>query len=173
MQSLFPTQGGGNNQSQPLYQFRAGKCQLTLQPNGKFLVSADLRRGQIQLVRGADTLLHFRWANFATGAVEDDRIVMPGDCIFKKVKTGRSDDRVYMLKFHYNSNNQNRLMFWFQNKDISKDEEVVKKVNDLLNNPNAVQESANNSNNPLGGLLGLGGTPGGAGNPPWMQQFLG
>jgi hypothetical protein len=138
MQSLFPTnsQIGGNASS--IVQFRAGKCQLAQQANGKFLVSADLRRGQVSLVKGSDNLLHFRWSNFSTGAIEDDRIIMAGEGLFKRVKTGRdsADDRVYMLKF---ISGGQPLMFWMQDKDTSKDEEIVRKVNETLKNPDSVR----------------------------------
>lgn len=126
MQSLFPSNPTSN---QALFQFRAGKCQLTPQQNGKFLVNADLRRGTVVLSKGSDSLLHFKWSTLSSGSIEDDRIIMPGECIFKKVKTGRDIDRVYVLKFNYGNL---RLLFWMQNKE-NNDEEVVKKVNQILN----------------------------------------
>jgi 26S proteasome regulatory subunit N13 len=144
MQSLFPAQPS-NQGSQALYQFRAGKCQLTSQPNGKFLVQADLRRGSVVLSRGADSLVHFKWQNVSNGTVEDDRIVMPGESVFRKIKSGRDSDRVFMLKF--SSGNQ-RFLFWMQAKDNSKDEEIVKKVNDILNNQSNATESQSQGSQP-------------------------
>jgi hypothetical protein len=137
MQSLFPTAPGGSaHAASNIFQFRAGKCHLTPLSNGKFQVIADTRRGQLSLSRENDGLVHFKWANFTTGVVEEDRIVMPGEAVFKKVKTGRdaTTDRVFMLKFP--SGNQ-RLMYWMQNKDASKDDDTVKKVNDFLNSNSA------------------------------------
>lgn len=137
MQNLFPSAAVRAAQSSTLVQFPAGKCVLTPLPTGKYQVTADPRRGQIQLTKGIDDLLHFKWVNLASGAVEDDRVVMGGECKFKKVKTGRDNDpkdRVFMLKF---SGNPKPLMFWMQDPDSSKDEESVKKTNVLLDNPNA------------------------------------
>lgn len=137
MQSLFP-QGNAQPAQAPLVQFRAGKCTMSsVQPNGKFMVTPDSRSGRVSLSKGSDGLLHFKWTNAVTNTVEDDRIVFPGEYTFKKVKTGRNEptDRVYMLRY---STGQQRLMFWMQEKASDKDEEVVKKVNDFLLNPNAV-----------------------------------
>lgn len=147
MQSLFPTHASsGANASSNLLQFRAGKCHMSPLQNGKFQVTAEPRRGQVTLSRENDGLLHFKWSNLSTGAVEEDRIVMPGESIFKKVKTGReTGDRVFMLKF--TSGNQ-RLMYWMQNKDSSKDEEIVKKANDALNN-NSDSSSGQHSSIPV------------------------
>lgn len=129
MQSIFGS-GFGAPQNQNLVQFRAGKCQLTPRPNGKFLISADLRKGQVTITRGPDGLVRFKWSNFTTGVVEDEPIVMPGESIFKKVKSPRPEDRVYILKFHQGDR---RIMIWMQEKDSSKDEELVRKINDSLN----------------------------------------
>lgn len=143
MQSLFPSAAAraaqGNN---ALVQFPAGKCVLTQLSTGKYQVSADMRRGQIQLVKGSDNILHFKWIILSNGKAEDDRMVFSGtDCKFKKVNTGResdSKDRVYMLKF---ASDRIPLMFWMQDPDTSKDEEVVKKVISLLANPAAAAAS--------------------------------
>lgn len=129
MQSLFPTTQSGEK---VLVQFPAGKCNMTLLPNGKYGVSADPRRGSISLVRLADDTVHFRWSNMPSGKVEDDRIVFSGENVFKRVTTGREHDRVYMLQ--YVSGNQ-RHMFWMQEKSPEHDDERVKKINDLINNP--------------------------------------
>eukprot|EP01037_Dinobryon_pediforme_P030793 gene30793-35011_t len=56
----------------------------------------------------------WQWVNLASGAVEDDRVIMGGECKFKKVKTGRDNDpkdRVFMLKFN---GNPKPLMFWIR-----------------------------------------------------------
>lgn len=84
-----------------------------------------------------------------------------GDCEFKKVKTGREQDRVYMLK--YMSGGQ-RLMYWMQNKSTEKDEELVKKINDLFNNPNAATTTASS-----GGATAGPGANAGISQDEWMQ----
>lgn len=128
--SLFPTNPGVGN-SAPVFQLRAGKCQLSAQQNGKFRVTPDLRRGNLVLTYESDRLLHFKWVNLSTQVVEDDRIVMPGDCVFKKVKTGREGDRVYQL--HFPRATASHLLFWLQDKASEKDEENVKRLNEQLN----------------------------------------
>lgn len=66
-------------------------------------------------------------------------MVFAGEYIFKKVKTGREGDRVYMLKY---LSGTVRLMFWLQDKGAEKDAELIQKVNDCLANPNAAADAA-------------------------------
>lgn len=112
--------------------------------------------------------MHFKWTNGVTNSVEDDRIVFPGEYVFKKVKTGREEgtDRVYMLK--YQSGDQ-RMMYWLQDKSTDKDEQTVKTVNDFLTNPNAVVVAP-------AGAAGAGagaGAPGGVVSPDEWMRLIG
>mmetsp|Transcript_28716 Transcript_28716/g.61843 ORF Transcript_28716/g.61843 Transcript_28716/m.61843 type:complete len:263 (-) Transcript_28716:1699-2487(-) len=134
--SLFP-QGPAAAASVPaVVEFRAGKCRLSAQqPNGKYQVVADKSAGKITLTKERDGLMHFKWTNTTSSIVEDDRMVFPGEHVFKRVNTGRPEDRVYLLKY---SSGDQRLMFWMQDKAVEKDEEVVKKLNEVLENPNLV-----------------------------------
>ncbi|KAJ0407388.1 hypothetical protein ATCC90586_000095 [Pythium insidiosum] len=154
MQSLFPQYGsvfGGNNGAgrNELVSFNAGKMTVKPSANGKFLVTPDLKKGKICLTRGDDQLLHFQWVDRQTGASPDDFILFPDDAAFNKVNTGREGDRVYLLQY---KNSSRRFFFWMQHKDASRDEELVKKVNDYMNNAQ-----------PAGGDAGRSGA-GGAGN---------
>lgn len=108
-------------------------------PNGKFLVTPDPRRGKIAMEKTADGVMHFRWYDRTTNQLEDDRMVFPDDVEFKRVKTGRENDRVFMLKF---VGRTERIMFWMQNKSSEKDEENCAKVNQYANNPNAAGKIA-------------------------------
>jgi hypothetical protein len=137
--SLFPQQGaaaaGGNAF---LIEFKAGKCLIGSQQTatGKYLVTPDTeKRGKITLSKSPDGLVSFKWSNTLNGVAEDDRIVFPGESVFKRVNTGRQGDRVFMLK--YLSGNQ-QLMYWMQDKSAEKDEYYCKRLNDLMANPNAV-----------------------------------
>jgi hypothetical protein len=126
MQSLFP-QRNAPRQPPSLVSFKAGKCVFSpRQPNGKFLVTPDKRRGTVSFSKLGDGLYHFQWTNRSSGQVETDLIIMPDDADFKKVKNGREGDRVYMLKFR--SGNRDPLMFWMQDKSPEKDVENVNKL---------------------------------------------
>ncbi len=134
MASLFPSAQAQAGAGTLLCSFPAGQCNMVSQPGGKFQVTADPRRGQLSLSKGADGLTHFKWASLPAGKVEVDRIVFPGENIFKRVQTGREGDRIYML--HCISGNQ-RILFWMQEKEDKNDAENLKKVNDTILNPNA------------------------------------
>lgn len=78
MQSLFPTNSGSDGLA-ALLTVPAGKCNMVRITNSaKYTVTADKRRGNISLVKGADGLIHFRWANGSNGNIEDDRMIFPG-----------------------------------------------------------------------------------------------
>jgi hypothetical protein len=122
MQSLFPMQRPGAGgmagfgraaEPAPLLSFKAGKMVLEAdrEVTGKFRITADKRRGKIEFAKGSDGLMHFRWIDRTSGRKEDDRIVFPDDIAFKRCKTGREEDRVYLLKFR---GGQQPLMFWMQ-----------------------------------------------------------
>lgn len=76
-------------------------------------------------------MTHFCWKDRTSGNVEDDLIIFPDDCEFKKVDQCK-DGRVFLLKF---KSSNRKLFFWLQEPTSDKDEEYCRKVNELLNNP--------------------------------------
>ena len=143
MDSLFPQQQSATaaaRQSAALISFKAGKCVVSeRQSNGKFSVVPDKRRGTLSMSKSTDGLMHFRWTDRSTGILEDHRIVFPNEVNFKKCRTGRETDRVYVLKF---THSQQPMMFWMQEKSSEKDTENVAKVNEYANNPAAADAAA-------------------------------
>ncbi|KAI8585189.1 proteasome complex subunit Rpn13 ubiquitin receptor-domain-containing protein [Geranomyces variabilis] len=121
--SLF----GSSSQQQPqnLVQFRAGKCSRS-----GTTVTPEARKGLLYMNQGEDGLLHFFWKDRRTGAIEDDLIIFQDEADFEKVT--QSTGRVYVLKFKSSSQ---KLFFWMQEPNADKDEELIAKVNSLINNP--------------------------------------
>lgn len=99
-------------------------------------------------------LTHFCWKDRTSGTVEDDLIIFPDDCEFKKVEQCK-DGRVFLLKF---KSSNRKLFFWLQEPSNEKDDEYCRKVNELLNNP------------PSAGGSSGGGSRGGDGND--LQYML-
>lgn len=107
------------------------------------MVHPDTRKGLLYVHQTEDGLIHFCWKNRQNNKVEDDLIIFPDDCEFKKVeqcKTGR----VYLLKFKSSSR---RLFFWMQEPKADKDDEWCRRINDVINNP----PSVNNMSSSRGG----------------------
>uniref|UniRef100_A0A8C4DPH4 Proteasomal ubiquitin receptor ADRM1 n=1 Tax=Dicentrarchus labrax TaxID=13489 RepID=A0A8C4DPH4_DICLA len=126
--ALFPSlvSGSRGSSSKYLVEFRAGK--MTLKGN---VVTPDKRKGTVYVQQSDDSLIHFCWKDRTSGNVDDDLIIFPDDCEFKRVNQCTTG-RVYVLKFKAGSK---RLFFWMQEPKTDKDEEHCRKVNEYLNNP--------------------------------------
>lgn len=126
--ALFPSlvSGSRGSSSKYLVEFRAGK--MTLKGN---TVTPDKRKGTVYIQQSDDSLIHFCWKDRTSGNVDDDLIIFPDDCEFKRVNQCTTG-RVYVLKFKAGSK---RLFFWMQEPKTDKDEEYCRKVNEYLNNP--------------------------------------
>ena len=106
---------------------------MTLNTTDK-MVTADKRKGMVQVEQTDDQLMHFKWKDRTTNTTEDDLIIFPDDIEFKKVTSAPASARVYLLKF---MSSNKRMFFWMQDPKDDKDEENCKKVNEFLNNPPA------------------------------------
>lgn len=130
-----------------MVEFRAGRMNMV----GK-MVNPDSRKGMVYLYQAEDQLIHFCWKDRSNGKVEDDLIIFPDDCEFKRIdqcKTGR----VFLLKFKSSSR---RLFFWMQEPKTDKDEEYCRRVNDIMNNPpsaNSLSSSRAGESNDLQYML--------------------
>ncbi|AWP10018.1 ADRM1 [Scophthalmus maximus] len=150
--ALFPSlvSGSRGSSSKYLVEFRAGK--MTLKGN---VVTPDKRKGSVYVQQSDDSLIHFCWKDRTTGNVDDDLIIFPDDCEFKRVSQCTTG-RVYVLKFKAGSK---RLFFWMQEPKTEKDEEFCRKVNEYLNNPPipGAPGSGGGSSHELSALGGEGG----------------
>ncbi|XP_068608897.1 proteasomal ubiquitin receptor ADRM1-like [Brachionichthys hirsutus] len=156
--ALFPSMVSGSRGSSSKYlvEFRAGKMSM----KGS-TVTPDKRKGQVYIQQTDDSLIHFCWKDRTTGNVDDDLIIFPDDCEFKRVNQCTTG-RVYVLKFKAGSK---RLFFWMQEPKTDKDEENCRKVNEYINNP------------PMPGALGSGSSGGhdlsALGGEGGLQSLLG
>ncbi|KAK7795771.1 hypothetical protein U0070_005235 [Myodes glareolus] len=156
--ALFPSLVPGSRGSSTKYlvEFRAGKMSLK-----GTTVTPDKRKGLVYIQQTDDSLIHFCWKDRTSGTVEDDLIIFPDDCEFKRVPQCPSG-RVYVLKFKAGSK---RLFFWMQEPKTDQDEEHCRKVNECLNNP------------PMPGALGASGSGGhelsALGGEGGLQSLLG
>nr|CAD7423449.1 unnamed protein product [Timema monikensis] len=115
------------SQNKNLVEFKAGRMDL----KGK-MVHPDKRKGLIYVYQSSDdSLLHFCWKDRQSGSVEDDLIVFPDDCEFKKIAQCTTG-RVYLLKFKSTSR---KFFYWLQESKPDKDEDLCRRVNEVLNNP--------------------------------------
>lgn len=128
------------------------------QPNGtSFLVTPELTKGTISLVKGSDGLTHFQWTDRSTNTVVDDWIVFPDDAVLSKVSTGVSNDRVYLLQWRAPASRQ--VMFWMQDKLPTEDADNCRKFNEYMSAPPAQGNDANPGGADLMRLLGRAGRP--------------
>uniref|UniRef100_A0A1L8E3N7 Proteasomal ubiquitin receptor ADRM1 homolog n=1 Tax=Nyssomyia neivai TaxID=330878 RepID=A0A1L8E3N7_9DIPT len=114
------------NNSRHLVEFKAGRMNMV----GK-MVHPDTRKGLVYIYQSEDGLIHFCWKDRTTGNTEDDLIIFPDDCEFKKIEQCNTG-RVYLLKFKSSSR---KLFFWMQETKTDKDDEFCRRINDVFNNP--------------------------------------
>lgn len=134
-------------------EFRAGRMNMV----GK-MVHPDTRKGLVYVYQAEDGLIHFCWKDRTTGNVEDDLIIFPDDCEFKKVEACKTG-RVYLLKFKSSSR---KLFFWMQESKNDKDDEWTRRVNEVMNNPPSMSSSGS----------GRGGGSGSTGDNGDLQYML-
>ncbi|XP_039297053.1 proteasomal ubiquitin receptor ADRM1 homolog [Nilaparvata lugens] len=134
------------SQNKNLVEFKAGKMTM----KGK-MVHPDKRKGLLYVNQSEDSLMHFCWKDRQTGTVEDDLIIFPDDCEFKRVPQC-STGRVYVLKF---KNSSRKLFFWVQEPKTDKDEENCRRINDVLNNPPTLGTQRSGGGTPDGDLQNL------------------
>ncbi|KAI7691043.1 Proteasomal ubiquitin receptor ADRM1 [Sarcoptes scabiei] len=124
-----------SQQNQFLVQMRAGK----MTRNGNIVSPVKDKKGLVYLHQSVDdNLMHFCWKDRTTGQLEDDLIIFPDDAEFLKVPQCTSG-RVFVLKF---KTSPRRLFFWSQEPKDDKDDEIVSKINDYINNPMAASRSS-------------------------------
>uniref|UniRef100_A0A1B6CH85 Proteasomal ubiquitin receptor ADRM1 homolog n=1 Tax=Clastoptera arizonana TaxID=38151 RepID=A0A1B6CH85_9HEMI len=134
------------SQNKNLVEFKAGKMTM----KGK-MVHADKRKGLLFVFQSDDSLMHFCWKDRTSGTIEDDLIIFPDDCEFKRVsqcKTGR----VYVLKF---KSSNRKFFFWVQEPKNDKDDENARKINEVLNNPPTPGSQRSGGATPDGDLQNL------------------
>merc|ERR1712002_683291 len=126
--ALFQQNSGSGSGSKNLVEFKCGKMSLS-----GTTVTADKRKGLLYIYR--DDCTHFCWKDRTSGKVEDDLMVFPNDAEMVPVPQCTTG-RVVLLKF---KEGNKKLFFWMQEPDTKKDkdEDLIKKVNEALNNPNS------------------------------------
>lgn len=113
--------------SRNLVEFKAGKMEMRDK-----MVHPVERKGLVYLRQSPDdSLMHFCWKDRQTGITEDDLILFPDDCEFKRVKECTTG-RVYVLKM---KSSNKKMFFWMQENKTDRDDEYCKKINEMLNNP--------------------------------------
>ncbi len=92
-------------------------------------VSPDPRRGRLLAFHDRNDEKHVKWFDLENNNKEElDRYVFAGDARFNKVV--KSSGRVYLLDF---DSDTEKLFFWIQEPDASKDAELEKKFKEVLN----------------------------------------
>ncbi|XP_065190221.1 proteasomal ubiquitin receptor ADRM1-like [Sycon ciliatum] len=139
---------GSSAESSKLIQFKAGRMTLrntTVQP--------DKRKGLLYMEYSPERILVMKWSDRASGEVELDLKLFPGEAEFQRVPQCTTG-RVYILRFKDSSR---KYFFWMQESNEKGDEALVTKMNNLLTTtPPAPASSGMGGGGGLGGLGGLG-----------------
>ena len=117
--SLFAAQNAGAG-STAAVEIKCGKCFCTELDGGKKLkVSPDsTRKGVLILEKDRlGQMVHLRWKDRTTNAVEDDYLIFAGVQTIERVDTGREGDRVFLLEY---KTGKRRFFFWSHGIALSK-----------------------------------------------------
>lgn len=102
---------------------------MELQENGKYWVTPDTRRGQVQLVwSSANRELKWEWMDRRDKTIVDSIKVDTAGGKFERI---RDDDRVYL----WTSGPKKWEMYWMQDLDDDGEDELLVQVNQILMNP--------------------------------------
>jgi len=146
------------SEGKPILEFKAGKLTTARQPNGKYLVSPDQRRGTISLswhtapsststsassTADANGMLKFEWIDRRTRTTVDSHTIFPEDNVtYSRVDTGHPKDRVYLLQF--GTSTERIFFYWMQDKEEgNQDEDNCVKINTYVLDPNEAKCAAN------------------------------
>eukprot|EP00617_Octactis_speculum_P019318 CAMPEP_0185768174 /NCGR_PEP_ID=MMETSP1174-20130828/48038_1 /TAXON_ID=35687 /ORGANISM="Dictyocha speculum, Strain CCMP1381" /LENGTH=382 /DNA_ID=CAMNT_0028452753 /DNA_START=57 /DNA_END=1205 /DNA_ORIENTATION=+ len=157
MASLLQGFGGGafGNPAEPIVKMKVGKMEAANIPDkpGKFMITPVPAKGQLQLMKDEQNpgILMFQWKDRVLNSMDLNLTLFPGDARLIKVNTGKEGDRVYMLQF--TSDRNKRFFFWCQDKDDSKDVELVTKINETMNNPQSAQADSASGNSQQAEML--------------------
>jgi len=117
--------------SRTMMAFKAGRA---FRRPGTNFVDASPVKGAIVLSKDESYLVHFMWKDRTTGEVAEDLILFPGDAKFEKVSQS-SWGRTYVLKFE---SSDQKHFFWLQDSSTSRDEEFVRHLNRVLEDPEII-----------------------------------
>lgn len=146
--SMPPSNRHHESEPKNLLSFKAGKMIAERQPNGKYWVTPDPRRGTLEVnwteSAASSGVLKIEWKDRRTRSVVDSLTVFPeDDCTYSKVDTGpgRENDRVYLLQ--YGNSSERRFFFWMQEKEEgNQDEEFCIKINTFMADPEEAAAAA-------------------------------
>jgi 26S proteasome regulatory subunit N13 len=143
---LFDALGGAGSSNpsssnrpevEPLVSFKAGTCKLALQENGKYVVTPDTRRGQVNLKYNDDNDLVWEWYDRREKTVVDTHTLKEPTKLEKAALPPKASetDKVYYWKLE-----NEWKMVWLQDKE--EDPALIDKVNEVLKKPKKPTETA-------------------------------
>jgi 26S proteasome regulatory subunit N13 len=147
------TTGGIVTDHVPLVSFKAGKMNLTYNTElSKYECVADEARGQVRLV-WKEAGLQWQWYDRREKMVVDTiRLHNYPDSTFERVDVpgkAHATDRIYV--WTKKSDPGEYEMYWMQDVDESKDDEVVASVNQYLSDPDSAAPVGSSSGTGAGG----------------------
>jgi len=127
----------------PILEFRAGKMLIR-----GTVITPDTRKGLVQIVTEEDQpeLVHFKWIDRSNKQVETDLVLIPDpSCSFKRIKQCTTG-RVFLLEW---KTTHLQMFFWMQEPSTDRDEEIVTRINSLINQPTFSTSTSTIPSSPL------------------------
>jgi hypothetical protein len=169
-------------------QLKCGRCTFATKTDGSGAISVTPQaeeKGFLSIAPpGQDGVVHLKWTNRTSNAVEPDVLIFPNEWKFEAIETGRDGELVWLLQLA--KNKERRHFFWSleSDKDVAKDKAT--KLSSYLKDPSSIPPVGGAAAGGAGGagpggmtqqqlLQMLGGGAGGGGNvdPAMLAQLMG
>mmetsp|Transcript_29838 Transcript_29838/g.63890 ORF Transcript_29838/g.63890 Transcript_29838/m.63890 type:complete len:379 (-) Transcript_29838:1526-2662(-) len=118
-----------SDEAKPLLSFKAGRVELALQENGKFLATPDTQRCQVNLKYNDDSQLVWEWYDRREKKVTDT-ISITDPVNLERADVPKSQDADCNDRVYYWKLDSEWRMIWLQDKE--EDPELIEKANKIL-----------------------------------------
>jgi len=149
-------------QQKPLVEFKAGICAFSI---AERTVTPDKRTGKVVITQNQDGNIVIKWNLRPSGNEQWKRELFPKSATWEKVPECTTG-RCFLLRFKQGLPQNKLQFFWMQEPKDDKDEEIFKKINEIIENPPSV------ASNPLAAGLGGAQQSGGSAGTDYNQAQL-
>merc|ERR1712150_112219 len=97
-------------------------------------VTPDKRKGKVVITQNPSGEINFQWKLRPSNTVDWHRLLLPKSATWETVPECTTG-RCFLLRFKHGTAENRLKFFWMQEPKDEKDDEYLKKINDIIENP--------------------------------------